>query len=102
MKIPKSIRMFGYTWKIKRNNRSGGAVNWEKEDKPAREILIGRRYGEQEMVLLHELTESVLIHNLVRYHGNEVNQEFIFNFDHTRFCVIVKDLYQVLKENKLI
>jgi hypothetical protein len=101
MKIPKKIKMFGYEWKviigIDKNKDGGGLFNWTKKI-----IKINRRYGDQDIILLHEIIEAILLENLVRYYGNEGNTEYKFIFNHTEFCKIVKDIYQILKDNDLL
>jgi hypothetical protein len=101
MKIPKTLRMHGTDFKVilmhDKNKQHGGSYNWEK-----REVRINDRYREAEPILLHEILESVLTEDLVRYYGNEGNTEYKFIFNHTEFTRIVLHLYQVLKDNKLI
>jgi len=101
MKIPKTLRMHGTTFKVvmthDKNKPHGGAYNWEK-----RAVYVNDRYHECESILLHELLESVMTEDLVRYYGNEGNTEYKFMFNHTEFTRIVTHFYQVLKDNKLI
>jgi hypothetical protein len=101
MRIPKKIKILGYTWKVlltkNYNKDGGGSFNWRKKT-----IKINDKYGESEAILLHEIVEAIMLHNLVRYYGNEGNSEFRFMFNHTEFCKIVYDLFAVLKENNLL
>ena len=101
MKIPKTIKFSGYNWKVKlikdKNKDGGGSFTWDDK-----EIIINDRYGERECIFLHELIEALLVENLVRYYGNEGNTEYKFIFNHTEFTKIIKDLFKVLKDNKLI
>lgn len=101
MKIPKTLKLFGYVWKVKieyiEEKDGGGSFNWKNK-----EISINNKYKEKECILLHEIIEAILVKDLTRYYGNEGNSEWKFMFNHTEFCKIVYDIYQVLKDNKLI
>lgn len=101
MKIPKKIRFSGYNWKViltkDKNKDNGGSFSWKTKT-----ININDRYDEAEIILFHEVIEAILTENLVRYYGNEGNTEYKFIFNHTEFCKIVKDIYQVFKDNKFI
>jgi hypothetical protein len=99
MNYPKKLKMFGYVWKviISKDERKehGGNFKWDN-----RTITINDRYGEWKAILLHEIIEAVLVHNLSRYYGNEGNTEYHFFFNHTQFVKIAYDLFQVLEENE--
>lgn len=101
MKYPKTLRLFGYNWKLEivedKSKENGGSFNWSE-----RKIVVNNRYGELYMILLHEIIESIMVRNLVRYYGNEGNSEFKFMFNHTEFCKIVDDIFQALQDNNLI
>lgn len=102
MKIPKTLRAFGYDWKVKivkeisPENR-GGKFVWK-----TKEIVISNYFGEQEMIFLHELIEAILMDLNYRYYGQEGNMEYQFIFNHTQYVQFIKELYQILKDNKLI
>lgn len=98
MKIPKKMRMFGYDWTIEKlKDKEGGAFNWTNK-----KIQVGYKFGEQEVVFLHEIIEAVLTNRLHRYYTNEANNPFLFSFNHTEFCNVIYDLYTILKDNKII
>jgi len=100
-KIPKKLRMLGYDWKVDiskdKTKDNGGTFSWANKL-----ITINDKYGEEEVILLHEIIEAIMVHNLVRYYSNEGNAEYSFHFNHTQFCKIVYDIYIVLKDNKLL
>lgn len=97
----KKLRLFGYDWKLKifidNKKENGGDFSFNKKT-----ITINDRYGEAEVILLHEIIEAIMVQNLVRYYGNEGNTEFRFMFNHTQFVGIVYDIYQALKDNDLL
>lgn len=102
MKIPKTLCIFGYDWKVKvvksTDGYGGGSFSWK-----TRSIEIKKDgYKEMEVILLHEIIEAVMVHNLARYYGQEGNSEYHFFFNHTQFTKIIYDIFQVLKDNKLI
>jgi hypothetical protein len=98
MKIPKKLKLFGYTWKVIYNPReSEGSFDWK-----TKVIKIGGGYGEQEAVFFHEIMEAIFVHLLLRFYGNEKSQEFQFHFNHTDFTKYVQTFYQALKDNKII
>lgn len=94
--------MFGHDWKIKivkeiQSDNQGGSFSWTKK-----EIVLSKKYGEQESILLHEIMEAILLHLNLRFYGGEGSMEYIFNFNHTQFVAFHQILFQVLKDNKLI
>lgn len=97
----KKLKLFGHDWKLietsDKTKEAGGSFNWSDKT-----IKINNRYGERNTILLHEIIEAVLVHNLVRYYGNEGNTEYHFFFNHTQFTKIVQDIYQALADNKLL
>lgn len=99
--MPKKLKLHGYDWKFivtkDQNEQAGGSFDWKTKT-----IKINDKYGEYKVILLHEIIESVLVHNLVRYYGNEGNQEYRFIFNHTEFTKIICDIYQALEDNKLL
>ncbi len=98
MKIPKKIRAFGYDWKVKlTKDEYGGSFSFGK-----RLITIGGKSNRKECILFHELLEMVMVKLFYRFEGNEGAMEYVFNFDHTGFCRINEEFYQILKDNKLI
>ena len=98
MKIPKKLRMFGFNWKvIYDKNKESGDYNWDKKI-----IKIGGRYEEGYKVLFHELLEAVLTENLCRYYTNENTSDYQFIFNHSKFCNVVRQFAEILKDNKLI
>lgn len=102
MTIPKTLRIFGYDWKVKlvrttRNGNSGGSFDWGTKT-----IILSTKYGEEESILLHEVMEAILLHLHFRFYGQEGNMEKIFHFNHTGFVQFHQMFYQVLKDNKLI
>jgi hypothetical protein len=97
MKIPKKLKMFGDEWKIIIDNNDGAGFNID-----VRKIWIGKEEGEKGLSLLHEILETILLKLFYRFYGQEKGMEYQFHFDHTGLTRIVKDLYQVLKDNKLL
>lgn len=101
MKIPKKINMLGHEWKVKvikdKSKDARGSFDWK-----TKLIIVNDKYGEKEMIFLHEIIEAILLDNFVRFYGQEGNMEYHFFFNHTKFAKIIKDIYQVLKDNKLI
>lgn len=98
MTIPKKIKAFGYDWKvIKEKGRYGGSFDFGK-----RIIGIGDKCNRKDEVLLHELMEMVMTNLYCRFEGGEGSMEYVFHFKHTDFCNIVGELFQILKDNKLI
>lgn len=97
MKIPKTLRLFGYNWKIVKTKEDGGDFTWK-----TRTINIGTKFNEQEAIFLHEIMEAILMELHYRFYGQEKGQEYIFHFDHTGLCKFHKAFYQALKDNKLI
>lgn len=93
-----TLKLFGYNWKIKKGfGDAGGSFDWVKKT-----MLINDKYGDYETILLHEIIEAILLENLTRYYGQEGNTEYHFFFNHTQFTKIIKDIYQALKDNKII
>ncbi len=101
MKIPKTIKISGYNFKVivENNNTKdgGGSFSWSKK-----EIRINDRWDDKEITFFHEVIEAILVENLVRYYGNEGATEYKFMFNHTEFCKIVKDIYQILENNHFL
>ena len=98
MKIPKTIKYLGYTFKVKIvKGLEGGKFSWMKK-----EIEIGDKFLEREETFLHELFEAVMVKRLVRYYTNEDGAEFMFIFNHTQFCRLMADFWQILKDNNLL
>lgn len=101
MKKIKEIKMFGEVWKVnvkKNNNKdAGGDFSFSKKT-----ITINDRFGEFEMILLHEILEAILLNNFCRFYGQEGNMEYRFFFNHTDYSKIVCDFTQVLKDNNLL
>lgn len=93
--------MFGYEWSVSvthnKNEKGEGSFTWSE-----REIKINDPWGQAEAIFLHEMIEAILVENLVRYYGQEGNTEYHFFFNHTQFTKIVADIFQALKDNKLI
>lgn len=93
--------MFGHDWKLietkDKTKEAGGSFSWSEKT-----IKINDRFGERTTILLHEIIEAVLVHNLARYYGNEGNTEYHFFFNHTQFTKIVQDISQALRDNKFI
>jgi len=98
MKIPKTLKMLGYDWKVTVDKKhAGGSFNWANK-----KITVGSEFGEQEAILLHEIMEAIMTDLYMRFRGTEANQEYQFCFNHTSFCKFHKIFYQTLKDNKLI
>lgn len=98
MRIPKKIKLLGYIFKIKIvKDLEGGKFSWSKK-----QIEIGNKFLEKEEAFLHEIFEAIMVKRLNRYYTNEDGAEFIFIFNHTQFCRLMTDFYQVLKDNKLL
>lgn len=98
MKIPKTIKLFGFNWKIIINKKvEGGSLVWQTKT-----ITLGNKYGEAESVFFHEILEAILMQNLHRYYTNEDTSEFQFIFNHSEFCKIIHNFYQIMKDNKII
>jgi hypothetical protein len=97
MKIPKTIRIFGHTFKVKLTKEDGGDFSWKTKI-----ISVGGKFEEQESIFLHEVMEAILCELHYRFYGQESNMPYQFIFDHEGLCKFHKALYQVLKDNKLI
>lgn len=99
MKQLKDLKLFGHTWKVKYDKKTGNAsFNFA-----TRTVSIGTKFNEEEETLLHEILEVVLVHNSCRYDSAmDGGKEFLFNFTHSEFSNIVKDFYAALKGNKII
>lgn len=98
MTIPKTLRLFGYNWKVKVDKTSpDGSFDWKTKT-----IKVGDKYGEAESVFLHELIEAILMELHFRFYGQEDSMEYMFHFDHTGLVKFHQALYQALKDNKLI
>ena len=96
MKIPKKLKMFGYDWKVTLYDGEGdSSYNWSKL-----EIKVAKKWAEEE--LMHELLEAVLVSLQFRFYGQEGGMEKQFFFNHTGLCQVHKELYAILKTNKLI
>lgn len=97
MRIPKTIRIFGHIFKIKKTKEDGGSFDWKTHT-----INVGCKYSEQEAIFLHEVMEAILTELHYRFYGQESNIPYQFHFDHEGLCKFHKVLYTVLKDNKLI
>lgn len=102
MKIPKKIQAFGYIWKVKivkeiSNDNAGGKFSFKDKT-----ITVSNKYGEEEAIFLHELIEAIFLQLQYRFYGQEGNMEYTFHFNHTQYVVFIQNLYQILKDNKLI
>lgn len=104
MKIPKTLRAFGYDWKVRFKNSkkdkessTGGAFKWREK---IIEVDVG--YNEQENIFIHELLEAILMELGYRFYGQEKSMEYQFHFDHSGFVRVHSMFYQILKDNKMI
>lgn len=98
MRKPKEMTIFGRKFKVIYKSKGGSSFNLKKNI-----IIIDTEYREDyEEELLHELLEAILVENLYRYYTNESSSEYLFIFNHTRFCSIVKQFTHILKINKLL
>lgn len=99
MKIPSSINIGGYRWQVKidRKETTGGRFNGDR-----RIIWLSDEYGDQEETFLHELIEVILFLQNTRHYSNNACEDFKFFFTHTQFTQIVRELFQIMKTNKLI
>ena len=99
MKKQRKIRLFGFDWKLietkDEKEEQGGSFTWKTKT-----IKINDLYGENKMILLHEVLEAIMVHNLVRFYGQEKAIEYQFYFNHTQFSKIVFDLAQTMMDNK--
>jgi hypothetical protein len=95
--IPKSIKMFGYDWKliIDKNNNCDCGYNWGDYT-----IKLDEKWWQEE--LIHEICEAILTNLYYRYSPQEGGMEKMFIFNHTGLCQFHKKLYQILKDNNLI
>lgn len=98
MRIPKTIKMFGFDWKVIIDKKSeGGSLKWEEK-----EIKLGDRCGEAENIFLHEIMEAILLSHLHRYYTNDATSEYQFIFNHSEFVKIINHFYQIIKDNRII
>lgn len=98
MKIPKTMRIMGYEWKITVDkNKAGGSFDCGKK-----EIIVGSADGEEEETLLHELMEAILAMLNMRFVGPEGSMEYRFFMTHTDFVNFHHVLYQAFKDNKIL
>lgn len=95
MKIPKKIKIGGFDWTIVNEKRGGG---WF-ETVPRK---IGVCLGEKDtmQILLHEIMEILLVQNYNRFEPIQ-GDNYLFSFNHIEFSKVIKDLYQVIKDNNL-
>jgi len=101
VKIPNRLKIGGYTFRVKLTNDPkldhGGGVYWKDKI-----ITINDRYNEAEAILMHEILESILVEFNARYYTNDGTKDYRFLFTHSEFIQIAQQLWQVLKENKLL
>ena len=99
MKIPKTLKLFGDTWKVKivGKNKQG---NWGSSFSFTTKIIeVASRH--KETSLIHEILEMLMLKNYARYYGQEDNMEYMFIMSHTDFARVAEQLAEILKENKL-
>ena len=89
--------MFGYDWKIIKTKEKDGEFYFKDHT-----IKVGTFYGEEEEIFIHEILEAILVQNHFRFYGQEGSMEYQFVFNHTGLCKIHRELFKVLKDNKLI
>jgi len=98
MKLPKSLKAFGYNWKVKINKDDGnGEFNFDKK-----EITIGKKENRDGAIVFHELLELTLVMNFLRFYGQEGSMEFQFFMNHTQMSKVAEDLWQIFQENNLL
>lgn len=99
MKIPKKLRLFGNDWRvIIKKYKSGNEVNDFSFN--TKTIRLGGI--DKDEAFFHELLEAILLNNYNRYYGQEGSMEYVFFFNHTDLCKIVKKLTDSLKDNNLL
>jgi len=100
MKIPKELKLFGDTWKVKivppRPDGNNGSY-FSFKDK-----LIEINKTHREIGLIHELLEILMVKNYARYYGQEGNMEYMFIMSHTDFSRVSEQFAELLKENNLL
>lgn len=102
MKIPKTLKIFGHTWKVKSGKApsSGGtegSFSWANKT-----ITLYGSQEDKEETLIHEIMELTLTHLKLRFYPQEQGMEYLFSFGHTGLCNFHIALFQILKDNKLI
>jgi len=96
MKIPKSIRINGKTWKVKRKGEGGYF------DFAIYEINVSKNIhpNEAESCFLHEIMEIIACESRVRFNGSS-DKYYRFLLTHDDFTKYCDLMFQVLKDNKL-
>lgn len=100
MKIPKTLKIFGDTWKIKIVGQNKDGNNGSSFSFTKKEIELYK--GHKEIGLLHEILEAILVKNYARFYGQEANMEYMFIMSHTDFARVAEQLAEVLKANNLL
>jgi hypothetical protein len=99
MKIPKTLKIFGDTWKVKmvgknKDGNNGSAFSFKKKE-------IELYKGFPDVGFMHEILEMIMTKNYARYYGQEGGMEYMFVMSHTDFARVAEQLAEILKENKL-
>ncbi len=93
MQIPDKIKIGGFDYEIVKINREeeSGTNNPGSHSAQFQKIWVDTHtlQSQQERVLLHEIIEAVNYYNEL-------------DLSHTQICVLEYNLYQVLKDNKLL
>ena len=97
MPLPRKLTICGTEWAVVFDaKQDGGAFTWETTT-----IKIGKFTHERtEQILLHEVSEIILVELEVRYvmTNGEGNGAYLFNFDHRQFDVFALELNAVMKQ----
>ena len=97
MKLPKSVIICGYKWKIVQvpEDSGGWFVNGEKT------IYIGGKIEKEKTeIFLHEVIEAILSDRGMRYsiYATGTNDRLLFSFYHYEFESIIKDITLALQD----
>lgn len=99
MTLPKTLIIGGIKWSIVLDKKiSGGEFSWVKH-----QIKIQHKYSDERRfgVLIHEITEAMLVNNTMRYHKgfyDTHNGDYLFVFNHDNFEIFTDELSGVLKQ----
>ena len=97
MTFPKTLIIGGVKWSIVFDKKtSGGRFTWHNH-----QIKIQADYSDERKfgVLIHEIVETILMNNTMRYHKSVTavyNSDYLFVFDHDRFEIFANELAGIL------
>ena len=96
MRLPKTIIIAGKDWTVKTDKKFNGG--WFNGGKAI--MCIGTRFKKDiANIFLHEVIEAILTERAHRYkiYDDEINQNFLFNLNHSEFDNVIFDITLALK-----